>query len=124
MYEKDKKKKKEKLKARKKARKEEFKIIDFRAQYMTMELIKKENKGKVFTVKWKDIKLGEFVGLALPQNTIENIKQHKFSINQQSIKQFQDFKNFQNFSRIFQEFQEFFKNFKNFSRILRTFQEF
>ena len=95
-----KKKKKEKLKARKKARKEEFKIIDFRAQYMTMELIKKENKGKVFTVKWKDIKLGEFVGLALPQNTIENIKQHKFSINQQSIKQFQDFKNFKNFSRI------------------------
>ena len=46
LYEKDKKKKKEKLKARKKARKEEFKIIDFRAQYMTMELIKKENKEK------------------------------------------------------------------------------
>ena len=62
MYEKDKKKKKEKLKARKKARKEEFKIIGFRAQYMTMELIKKENKGKVFTVKRKYIKLGEFVG--------------------------------------------------------------
>ena len=82
MHEKDKKeKKKEKLKARKKARKEELKIIDFRAQYMTTELIKKENKGEVFMVKWKDIKLGEFTGLGLPQNAIKNIKQHKFSKN-------------------------------------------
>ena len=52
MQENDKKKmKKEKLKARKKARKEELKILDYRAKYMTTELIKKENKEAVFTVK-------------------------------------------------------------------------
>ena len=74
-------KNKKKLKERKKARKEELKIIEFRAQYMTTELIKKENKGEVFAVKWKNINLGEFIGEGLPQATIENIKQHKFSKN-------------------------------------------
>ena len=46
---------------------------------MTTEFVKKENKGKVFTVNWQDINLGEDLGSDLPQKTIESIKKHKFS---------------------------------------------
>ena len=49
-----------------------------RASHMNSELKKTEN-GEIWSIKWKEMEIGEFIGPGLPQMTINKIQQHQFN---------------------------------------------
>ena len=57
--------KKEKQKQKKKQRKLELKVIENRASYM-QSYLKKTEKGKTYSLKWKRMGIGEYTGRGNP----------------------------------------------------------
>ena len=69
--------KKEKQKQKKKQRRMELKVIENRASYLQTYL-KKTEKGETYSLKWKQIDIGEYTGRGNPQPIIDKIKAHNF----------------------------------------------
>ena len=69
--------KRRKHKQRIKQRKLELKIIEYRAKFLSDKLEKTE-RGDKFFIYWKNLKLGEYKGIGLPQTMIKPLQEHQF----------------------------------------------
>ena len=55
----------------------EKKIIELRASKLEFYL-KQTEKGEIFSVKWNNKEIWDYIGPGLPNKTIENIRQNRY----------------------------------------------
>ena len=68
---------KKEQKMKKEQKELEKKIIELRASKLEFYLRQTE-KGEIFSAKWNNKEIGDYIGPGLPSKTIENIRQHRY----------------------------------------------